>query len=387
MKVLITIQSFYPCVRGPVINAFNIASRLKSKGVDCSILTTYFKAKKSGSSEYFDGVRVTRYRTQFRLMKYCVTLGMIKGLLQDCDLIHSHEYRAFQSDLGCLISKIRKKPFVINTDGNLLCYKYIIKGLLKRVPYIMHNIFTLKKTVKNADRVIVTSKIEYDDAIRFGIEKKKLEIIPLGIDMTLYEAFGKYGLGEKDIEGLDNDKLKLLFVGRLSQDRRLEPIIYAIKDISDVIFYVVGAELNTSGFRETSYTASLKKLVHKLGIENKVKFIGQVTGPDLVKWYKGADIFINTSMYESFGLSILEAQASGLPVISTPVGIANEIIKDNYNGFIVSPDPKIIADRIRSLSSKDLRRDFGAKSKDLVRNNFSWDIIVQKYLNVYETLV
>jgi len=96
---------------------------------------------------------------------------------------------------------------------------------------------------------------------------------------------------------------------------------------------------------------------------------------------------VYTSFYESFGQTMLEAGAAGLPVISTKVGVANDIVKNDKTGFIVGPDnPKEIAEYVIKLSDKNKRELFGKKIRDIVKKNFDWDNIIEKYIEVYDSI-
>ncbi len=100
MKVLRTIETFLPYVCGPVNQAFQISNRLEAQGVASPVLTTYCDVDNNlPARETIQLVRVIRNRIQFRLMRYAVSLGMWKHL-QGHDLIHSHNYRNFQTDCG-----------------------------------------------------------------------------------------------------------------------------------------------------------------------------------------------------------------------------------------------------------------------------------------------
>jgi hypothetical protein len=107
MNILRTIETFYPYVTGPTNQAFRISKELEQRGFRSPILTTYCDVDGNlPPCEDYRGVRVNRYRNQFRLMRYCVSLGMLKGF-KDFDLVHSHNYRNFQSDLGLFFSKLK----------------------------------------------------------------------------------------------------------------------------------------------------------------------------------------------------------------------------------------------------------------------------------------
>ena len=94
-----------------------------------------------------------------------------------------------------------------------------------------------------------------------------------------------------------------------------------------------------------------------------------------------------TSLYENFGQTLLEAAAAGLPIISTPVGIAPEIVIDGETGFLVSDDPKMIKERIRQLNNVSTRREFASRIKEIVKEKFAWSNIIDQYLQIYQHLL
>lgn len=100
MKILRTIETFYPFICGPTNQAYQISKRLLKKNIKSTIITTYCDVDSSlPPRELFDGVPVYRYRNMFQFMRYCISPGIIRAF-KDFDLIHSHNYRNFQSDIG-----------------------------------------------------------------------------------------------------------------------------------------------------------------------------------------------------------------------------------------------------------------------------------------------
>ena len=379
MNILRTIETFYPYVSGPGDKAFRISWELEQRGFHSPILTTYCDVdSRLPCREDYRGVKITRYRNQFRVMRYCISLGMIKGF-RDFDLIHSHNYRNFQADLGLFFSKLRKKPFILSTHGSLLGYKRYLEGKLSLLPYILYDLLTFKLTAKKADLLIVSSQVEYEDAIEFGIKEEKLKLVPEGVDIKRFEMTS---IKEKD-------SVTLLFAGRIARNRRVENIIRALKEINDrVRLMVVGSEEKTSSVSRGGYLDELIALVKKLGIEKRVQFVGPKFDDALVEWYRSADIFVYTSKYESFGQPLLEAAAAGLPVISTPVGVAKELIRDGETGYLVEFDnPLMLAESIKALLNEQVRSKCGKRIKELVKKNFSWDGIIDKYMNIYQELI
>jgi len=372
MRVIRTIESFYPYVTGPANQAFKISEGLYKKGIESPIFTTDFNVKNAKASEYFGDVLVKRFKVQRKIMKYCFTPSMKKAF-EDFDIIHSHNYRSYQSSLGYKVARKKNRPFVISTHGNLLAYKNFNMGLISRLPYYAYDLLTLKKVVKKADMVIAATAQEYKEALEFGVKKEMLRIIPVGININDYEPAKK-----------DSSVINLLFVGRIARNRNLKPIIKAMKLLKDAKLTIVGGEVKSSETSKTGYIDELKKLAYGLNIE----FTGPKYGKELIDYYKKSDIFVYTSFYENFGQTMLEAGAAGLPIIATKTGIANDIVKDGKTGFLVGPDnPKEIAEYVIELSDKNKRAMFGKRIREIVKKNFDWDNIIERYIKIYKEII
>ncbi len=109
MIVLRTIESFFPYISGPANQAFQISTRLEAlSGVHSPVVTSYCDVDPAlPAKETIGNVSVTRLPIQLRLMRYCVTLG-IRKYLKNFDILHSHNYRNFQTDSGFFLPRSRK---------------------------------------------------------------------------------------------------------------------------------------------------------------------------------------------------------------------------------------------------------------------------------------
>lgn len=243
------------------------------------------------------------------------------------------------------------------------------------LPYQAYDLATLKTTVRFADKIVVSTKLEYEDAIEFGINRKKIEIIPMGIDT--------FNFSNKKLDKT-KDCIELLFVGRIARNRNLETIIHALSKLDrNFKLKIVGEEARTSSTTRHGYLNDLYQLIDKLNLKKRVEFTGQKVGEELQQCYKNADLFVFTSLYESFGQPILEAAAAGLPIISTPVGVANELVFNNETGFLVNLNPEEIAKKINLMKEQKVRNEFGNNIQKLVKAHFSWDTIIEKYNSLY----
>ena len=148
----------------------------------------------------------------------------------------------------------------------------------------------------------------------------------------------------------------------------------------------MGGEEKTSSLSRSGYLDELKKLCGTLNINDRVTFIGPVAQDELFNWYSKGDIFVYPSLYENFGQPILEAAAAGLPIISTPVGVAREIIMDNKTGFLFNGDNQELTDRITQLTDLSLRKEMGKAVRERARSLYGWEEIIKQYLDLYQSL-
>jgi D-inositol-3-phosphate glycosyltransferase len=376
LRILRTIETFLPYVCGPVNQAFQISNRLETLGISSPVLTTYCDVDPDlPNKQQIDNVSVTRCKNQLRLMRYCVSLGMASHL-KNFDILHAHNYRNFQSDLGFFFSGMEKKPFILNTHGSLLGYKKYLPPGLPQIPYQIYDWFTFKVVARRANAIVVSSKFEREDGIEFGIDPKKIRVIPMGIDLP--QASEKIKK--------NRDVLRLLFVGRLARVRRVELLVQAISHMDfPVEVTVVGGEAETASVAKSGYLNELKKLASELGVEEKINFVGPKPQEELWSFYQNSDVFVYPSLYENFGQPILEAAAAGLPIISTDVGVAREIVKDGETGYIVSNESKEIASRARELISEGTRQQMGERMRQTAVSHFGWEGVMDKYLELYNS--
>lgn len=381
MKVLRTIPSFFPDVTGPAKQALKISSELEKRGIASPILTSDFKAKTSSRKERMGDVPVHRFHDFGGYMQYHFVPGVAIPLLKEnYDLIHAHSYRNFLTDASFLTSKLKSKPFVMHGHGMLRGYDKFLK---KKYPYVLYDISTFKIVAKKANALIVSTNQEFNECVEFGIDKDRIHIIPAGIDVGEYDRITVN-------EG--TEKKRVLFVGRISRDRNIEQILTAFKGLlektQNVELCIVGGEVKRSYADKEGYLGELKILAKRLGINKNVKFVGPLYGEDLIKTYKSADIFVYTSFYENLGHVILEAAASALPIISTPVGVANDIVRSDETGYLVGYGSQELSDKLLLLLEDERKRkEFGKSVHNIVKQEYNWKAIIDRYISLYEMLL
>ena len=209
--------------------------------------------------------------------------------------------------------------------------------------------------------------------MEFGIPKDKVHVIPMGIKVD-------------DTKKVINNTLQLLFVGRIARVRRIELLLQAVEKLKFPFHLTIaGGEEKTSSVTRSGYLKDLKELTYRLNLNRKVTFTGRKTQEELKEYYRMADLFVYPSKYENFGQPLIEAGAHGLPIIATSVGVARDIIIDGETGYLTSDDPKAMSDRIQLLHDQKLRQQMGVKIKDLVREKFEWENIMDQYIDLYNS--
>ncbi len=190
-----------------------------------------------------------------------------------------------------------------------------------------------------------------------------------------------------EMDRSESEQLEILFVGRIARVRRIEILLQAVCKLNiPYHLTIVGGEEKTSSVTRSGYLNELKQLTKQLNLEQKVTYAGKKTPAELKTLYQAADIFAYTSLYENFGQPLLEAAAHGLPIVSTPVGIARDIVIEGETGYQVSDRPEALTDRIEALKDINLRLKMGRRIKDEVKTRFDWERIINQYMNLYRSL-
>lgn len=233
---------------------------------------------------------------------------------------------------------------------------------------------------RRARRVLTVSHASKADIVRFfDVPETKITVIPNAIDerirttpseADMVRVRERYQLPERFI----------MYAGNVKPHKNLERLIDAFVAVRGRGFDDLGLLLSGS---EVSKYATLRRAVHRYNLHRHVRFLGYQTTDTLAVLYRLADVFVFPSLYEGFGLSPLEALASGTPVVASNVSSIPEVLGDA--AVLVDPyDPHPIAEGItRLLDDADLRADL--RRKGLARAAlFSWEQSVAQIHKIYQ---
>lgn len=189
-----------------------------------------------------------------------------------------------------------------------------------------------KDSMSKVDSIIVSTKSELEDIRKlYGILDEKIKVIPPGVNLELFRPMNK--IESKKSLGLYGNNV-ILYVGRIDPIKGLYTLLDSVFNLNDsynIKLIIVGGELNKSQdlINLQNYTVDKNK-------SHIVDFVGIVDQSNLPIYYNAADLFLLTSYYESFGLSVLESLSCGTPAIVSDVGGLSNLIDNGVNGYLVN---------------------------------------------------
>ncbi len=291
---------------------------------------------------------------------------------------------------GFLYSLFKRRPLIVGAATSAL-------DILKTKTYSGKAEFSSLKilsfiedfTVRKADRVVTYSEAVHSRMTRdLHVAPVKVDIVHHAIDTT------KFKFIDSDIRqklGISNSAHLVLFAGRLEARKGAHIMCRAIPDVlkqkPDVKFVFVGRDTNTAPDGGSFKHYIISQARHGGFVDNLI-FVDFLPVDELIQLYSTCTIFISASLYESFGLMVIEAMSCGKVVIATPVGIVPELQNYGLKGFSVVPvgdDRKLAEAVLDFLSLEDSNlKELGEENRYLIEKEFSMTIWVDKMIEVYE---
>ena len=382
----------FPKYKGDYYGSFvyDEAKKLVENGIEVHVVTQH--NPNIPYEEVMDGIHVHRFKwlepkefralvhfkglkDNLRLVTYVISLffTLIKIVKKyKIDIIHAHSVIP-TGLVGVIVAKIMRCPSVITSHGmdiNNFDTKSIYGHLIS---------FSLN----HCDKVISVSGDLAETMKSLGITEDKIVILRNAVDTELFKPFKnmelryKYAIGENEI--------LILFVGYLDTFKGIFELIDAFYEINKKNKNVKLMMVGTGPKKD-----EIKKKVSKLNLEDFVIFTGKISPVEMYNYYQAADIFVLPSYTEGLPISVLEAMACGLPIVTTNVGGIPEVIEDGLNGFIInSKDENELREKLKILiKNKGLREKFGNKSIEIIHNgSMNVENKINSLVKLYESYV
>ena len=366
IKVLQIGKYYHPCRGGFESSLYTLVNELKDK-FQFQVLAAHTKRKTV--VEKFENLTITRLANLGNIFSQPITPMLPFWIKRaKADIVHLHLPNPLAMISYLMVSPEGK--LIISYHGDIVRQKIAAIFLYP----------LLIRILDRADAIVVTSENLLNNSRILKRFRQKSHVIPHGIDIDKFKATPQI-LDESEKIKRSIGKLIILFVGRLVYYKGLEYLIRAMKDI-DAKLMIIG---------EGPLGLRLRLFAKLLKVGDKILWLGEVADEALPIYYHACDIFALPSCAdsESFGLVILEAHASGKPVISTnlPTGVTFTNLHQK-TGLVVPPrDSQALADAIDTLiSSKELIDRYGQSGRERVGREFTKENMAQKFLALYNDI-
>ena len=381
MKIAITSDIYYPMTNGVAVFAHNLAVGLAKRGHEVIVICPSFTGKKH--KEKRDGV-TTYYLTSIRFPFYPDQINPVsnrKTILYRYGIwwataAYPEMHRIvkkFQPDIihnqtaepVALAAQHCARHFNIPLVTTGHAHPDSITGQFKAPEFIKKPINALLRVymasfLKHGEYATMPTELAIDDLVPKNRKHFKVPVEPLsnGIDLSCYNP-GKANLKIYNKYKLPTDRPIILSVGRVDPEKKVGTIVEAfaraLNDIPNAMLVIVG---------DGTDRPHLLELVSALGIEDSVKFLGRVLLPDIAEIYKTGTVFVNASEMETQGIVLIEAAATGLPIIAVDKMAAREVCQDGKNGILCKSGDLEGMYRaiVKIVTDEELQRKYSAGS-------------------------
>jgi len=272
-----------------------------------------------------------------------------------------------KSRMAAMSSIVQSDRSLVGRLHDRIFYRYVIQA---------------ENRIYGADsrsRVIAVSQgVKKEMCKDYNLAPEKIQVIVNGVDLNRFNPAQRNELraGWRAKQVLAQADFVLLFLGGDWERKCLGVVMEALTltDRPEIKLAVVG-----KWHREPAYV----ELTKHLGVEKKVMFCGQTSSPE--EAYSGADLFVFPSSYEACSLSVLEAMASGLPILMPRINGADEQLHEGENGLFIERSPQSVAEKIMIIAKdRQLAAAMGLCSRAMAEQ-YSWGNCVDQTEQFYKT--
>lgn len=368
MKVAIFTDTFLPKIDGIVTVICLLLDHLYERGIDFIVV-----APNLGASEYrgkpvisVPGVKLPLYP---ELRVGPPTLNTYRAVKHfDPDIMHFiHPFLI--GAFGILMAKRLQKPTLASFHLDLAAMTRHF-GL----PFLSPIVWKYTRTNFNTcDYTLAPSRLLQEQLV--NREFSNVGLWRRGVDAEKFHPRFRDAEMRSLLTDGHPDETILLYVGRLSNEKQ-------IHTLRDVITCVPGTRLALVG--DGPYRENLEQIF----AGTPTKFMGYMTGEPLSQAYASADIFTFPSALESFGLVLTEAMAAGLPVVTSLVGGAKDIVKEDVNGYTFRVgDVEGMIEGVRKIISEPGKRDEMGRTARTFAETQTWDAMMDEVVRCYEDMI
>lgn len=391
-SILMVIERFSPIIGGAEAQCLQLSSGFFKRGIKVTVVTKRWFDNLKKKEIFEPGFKVFRIgkpgsgRFNDYISGFFLTIFLVKNLKAfDVFYINGGLANVFGST-AILLGKILGKKIIakVETPGELF-----FSGPKALSPKrFVHPLIKLRLVIaKRADFFIAQTPEIKNQLLELKIGEKRIKSITNSVDTDFFSPLksesGKIALRKK--WSLPWQKVIVVFCGRLAKRKGLIDLLNAWykEEFKNAVLLIVGSGEN----QPDSVESQLKKTIREQ--EAKTIYLFGSKGKEQVReLLRASDVFVYPSIHpEGTALSVLEAMAVGLPVVTSDVGGLKDVVKDGKDGFLFpAKNIKALSNVLTKLIYEvELRKDFGKNGRDKVSRNYSTKKIVDDYLKFFDS--
>ena len=381
MRVLQVAASLADEWGGPTATIAGLTTALESKGVECTVFAA--KGKRVGTEVVALGAVRSRLFPTGSLAG--LWTGYARGMaasmrreLPDYDLVHVHELWHYPGFAAYRAARGVGKPYIVSLHGGLAPWALGHKVLRKR----LYMKAVQRRVLDSADSIHAMTSGEAQQVRDMGITTP-VSVVPNGIPSEAFDDLPA-GCGAVGLNARLDGKQVVLYLGRIHPGKGLDILARAFGEIAsargDVCLVIAGPD-------EGGYKPQVEAALLEAGVSDNTVWTGMLTGSDKRAAFSSADVFVLPSYSEGFSIAVLEAMASGLPVVISRQCYFPEVA-DHEAGLVVETNVRQVADALAYLlEHPDEGRAMGERGRQSVRDSYTWEAVAEKMIGLYERVL
>jgi len=383
LKIALCSDWFYPRIGGVTSHIVGLAIELTKQGHEVQIITTENGVRNCSNSPFSSIYRISVSEVARLVPSSTIVIppnpAKIREVLQrECfDVVHGHHAFTPTSLLSIQAAKKLGTPTVLTNHTISFAPR---KGYFW-VP-LSFALFPFKMYIGRADRVISVSSAAADFIGHF-VDRERIIVVPNGVDIHRFNHVGN-DARLAYVSDASKSVPTALYVGRLAYSKGVHVLIRAmprvLKEVPDAQLLIAGDGL-MRGY--------LEYLIGRLSLNDHVKLLGFIPDEALPKLYHSCDVFVLPSLCcEAFGIALLEAMASGKPIVASRAGGIPEVIRNGVTGVLVNKGDldSISREVIRLMIDKRFAKTLGQNARRVVETKYSWPIVAAQVESIYEDI-
>jgi glycosyltransferase involved in cell wall biosynthesis len=370
---LLLVNYEYPPLGGGAANATMFMARaLVGLGHEATVLSTAFEALRGHAVEQnvhvyrIEACRTAADRSNPREMLSFLWIGLAnaRGVARERGIEAVIAFFTIPSGpIAYWLDRSLGLPYVISLRGG------DVPGLVPELGCVHRLIAPVRRAALRRARAIVANSPSLA-SLSEAADPFPVRVVPNGVDASFFSPRStpkKAG------------PFRVLFVGRLTNQKNLPGLLEAVSTLA-----ADGVDFTLDVVGDGPLRGQLEALSAQLALGDRVSWHGWLPKGDVLALYRRADCFVNPSIYEGMPNTVLEAMACGLPVIASRIGGNEDLVRDRETGRLFEVTQTVtLADALQDLiRDPDACRRMGARGRDVVTREHSWESVVAKYVGL-----